>query len=79
MALKPVLPVVRHRFQASGPVGQRFPPSSQKESTWLERNVRRNGGRGINLYIFSLCQKSYNSSFPLIRIEIIKIPHLDLR
>lgn len=30
-------------------------------------------------FVFFLCHESSNSSFPLIYIKILKIPHMDLR
>lgn len=47
MALKPVLPVVRHRVQvASGPVGQRFPPSSQERIDMAREECEKRWGEG---------------------------------
>jgi len=46
VALKPVLPVVRHRFQASGPVGQRFPPSSQERIDVAREECEKKWGEG---------------------------------
>ena len=46
MALKPGLPALRHRVQASGPVGQRFPPSSQERTDVAREECEKKGGRG---------------------------------
>ena len=46
MALKPGLPALRHRVQASGPVGQRFPPSSQERTDMAREECEKKGRRG---------------------------------